>query len=370
MHSVEALLHDSLGTLFTAASVEIRQRGAVLYRATFGSLDREGALGPAYPPVTRETPFDFASLTKLYTATAFFRLVDAGHVTLDTPVSRWLPAFDGPRPIRPYEHPLEPGTLVHVVPETDAVMDAGAATFRHLLTHSSGLPAWINLRHADDLPARRQMALTTPFAYPTGSQTVYSDVGFILLGMAIEALTDSPLDSALKRLVTRPLDLNIRYGPLTPPESAPPTEFCAWRQRRVQGEVHDENAVTLGGISGHAGLFGTATDAALLGQVYLAEGGGFLSPRIAKEATRLHIGDRGLGWMMRSPSGSSSGAYFGPRSYGHTGFVGNSLWVDPDRQLVVALLTNNVFFGRDRMAILKFRPVFHDTVIRALEQVE
>lgn len=367
MHTVEALLRDSLGKLFTAAAIEIRQKGAVLYRAAFGTLDTEGDQTAEAAAVTRHTPFDFASLTKLFTASAFFRLVDAGRVNLDAPVSTVLPAFSGQRPIRPYDHPLQPGEVVHIVPETTDQVEAGAVTFRQLLTHSSGLPAWINLRNAPDIPARRAMALNTPFAYPTNSQTVYSDVGFMLLGMAIEALTDAPLDVAIKRLVSRPLELSIQYGPLNPPTSAPPTEQCAWRGRRVQGEVHDENAATLNGISGHAGLFGTATDIALLGQIYLADGGGFLSPRIAREATRLQIGDRGLGWMMRSPQGSSSGAFFGPRSFGHTGFVGNSLWADPDRQLVVALLTNNVFFGRDRMAILHFRPVFHDTVIRALE---
>jgi CubicO group peptidase (beta-lactamase class C family) len=364
MNLLDDLLQSSLGKVFTAASVEVRQRGAVLYRRAVGSLDPEGQLEGDFPRVTKVTPFDYASLTKLFTTAALFRLIDAGHITLDTRLSEILPEFSGPRPIAPYEHPLNPGEMVAVVAPTPQVMDAGAVRLRDLLTHSSGLPAWINLRKYPDIPSRLEACLTTPFAYPTGTQVVYSDVGYILLGAAIAKITDASLDVAMKRLVQKPLDLSIHYSPV---QGAPPTEFCAWRGRRVVGEVHDENSATLGGVAGHAGLFGTATDCALLGQIYLADGGGFISPRLAREATRQHIGDRGLGWMMRTPGVSSSGAFFSPNSYGHTGFVGNSLWVDPERQLVCALLTNNVFFGRDKETILAFRPKFHDTLITALE---
>jgi CubicO group peptidase (beta-lactamase class C family) len=293
--------------------------------------------------------------------------VDAGRVWLETPIVDILPEFGGTRPIRPYEHPLNPGEMVEVVPATDAQVDANTITFRHLLTHSSGLPAWINLRRGADIPARLHMCFTTPFAYPPGSTVVYSDVGLILLGEAIARLTDRPLDSAIKRLVALPLDLSIRYGPLRDATGqVPPTEFCQWRGRRIVGEVHDENAATLDGVAGHAGLFGTAADVAALAQRYLAKGGGFISPRLAEEATRAQVQDRGLGWMMRSPEGSSSGRYFSAGSYGHTGFVGNSVWVDPVRALIVVALTNNVFFGRDKAHILAFRPALHDAVIEAL----
>jgi serine-type D-Ala-D-Ala carboxypeptidase len=366
LEAVDKLLREGLGTVYTAASVEVRQRGAVIYRAAVGSLDPDGQLDPACPQTRPDTLFDFASLTKLYTASAFFRLVDGGRVTLDAPVKSLLPGFTGPRAIRPYPDPLNPGKEIEVVPPTGERFEAESVTFCHLLTHSSGLPAWINLREADTEDARREMCVTTPFAYPTGTQVLYSDVGLILLGMAIEVLTDMPLDQAMKRLVQKPLDLTIRYGPI-PPGNVAPTEFCAWRQRRIVGEVHDENSATLHGVAGHAGLFGTAADVATLGQVYLADGGGFISPRLAREATRLHIGDRGLGWMKRSPEGSSSGKYFSADSYGHTGFVGNSIWVDPQRQLVSVLLTNRVFFGRDPNAINDFRPRFHDTLIESLE---
>ncbi len=368
MKALETFIKDGLGKVFTAASVEIRLRGGVIYRGAFGSLDPEGALIGEYPKVVRDTLFDYASLTKLFTTLAFFRLVEAGHVSMDAPVGSVLREFNGLRAILPYEHPLNLGEMVAVVPPTEDKADAGAVTFRHLLTHSSGLPAWLNLRRADSIPERLTACLHSPFAYPTGSQVVYSDVGYILLGLAIAHIADQPLGEAMKRLVAKPLELAIRYGPFHNGEGKyPPTEFCQWRQRRVIGEVHDENAATLGGVAGHAGLFGTATDLAILGQLYLADGGGFLSPRLAREATRPQIGDRGLGWMMRSPEGSSSGGFFSPDSYGHTGFVGNSLWVDPERQLVAALLTNNVFFGREKEAIIAFRKQFHDTLIQALE---
>lgn len=369
MKAVDDLLREGLGKVYTAASAEIRQHSAAIYRAAVGSLDPEGQLGAGCsdcPPARPNTLFDFASLTKLFTATAFFRLVDSGRVMLDAPVKSILPRFDGLRPIRPYPDPLNPGREIEVVSPTGEQVDAGAVTFIHLLTHSSGLPAWLNLRDADTEEARRELCLGTSFSYPTGTRVVYSDIGFILLGMAIEQLTDRPLNEAMKRLVQKPLELAVRYGPI-PPGNVAPTEFCAWRQRRIVGEVHDENAATLHGVAGHAGLFGTATDVATLAQVYLANGGGFLGPRLARDATRLHIGDRGLGWQMRTPEGSPSGQYFSAESYGHTGFVGNSVWVDPQRQLICALLTNRVFFGRDPQAITEFRPRFHDTVIESLE---
>lgn len=366
MKDLKSLLQEGVGTVYTAASAEIRLRGGVIFRAAVGTLDPDGAREGNSPKTRLDTLFDLASLTKLFTTSAFFRLVAAGRVRLDDPVQSILPGFVGPRAIRPYPDPLSPGKFIEVVPPTDATADAGAVTFRHLLTHSSGLPAWINLREADSEPARIEMCLNTPFTCPTGTRVVYSDVGFILLGKAIERLTDRPLDSAMRTLVQRPLDLTLQYGPVAR-ENVAPTEFCAWRQRRIVGEVHDENSATLHGIAGHAGLFGTARDVAALGQVYLASGGGFISPRLASEATHAQFAERGLGWMMRSIEGSSAGNRFSASSYGHTGFTGTSLWVDPERQIVCALLTNRVFLGRDPEAIQAFRPRFHDAVIEALD---
>lgn len=363
MQKVHDLLKEHLGKTYTAVSVEIRQHGATLFRAAYGSLDPDGQSdGPA---ARTDSYFDFASLTKLFTTTAFFRILDTGKIALDTPVSSILSAFTGPRAIEPYPNPLNIGELIRVVPATNKMLDAGAVTFEHLLTHSSGLPAWLNLRDKESEPERIEMCLSTSFAYPTGSRTLYSDIGYTLLGKAIEHLTDRPLDSAMKVLVTKPLELSTRYG-VVPPINTAPTEFCAWRKRRLVGEVHDENSATLGGIAGHAGLFGTATDVATLGQVYLDQGGGFISPRLAANATRPHIEDRGLGWLMYTPEGPG-GSFMSSKSYGHTGFVGTSLWIDPESELVCVALSNAVFYGRDRERLFAFRRAFHDCVIGALK---
>lgn len=364
MRALEELLQGALGSVYTAAAVQIRRRGEVIYSATLGTLDPEGRPDQG-EPVRSDTFFDFASLTKLYTATAFFRLFDAGVIKLDTPVAKFLPEFSGERAIKPYPHPLNTGELVQVVPPADQRVDARTVTFWHLLTHSSGLPAWLNLREADDIPARLAMCLHSNFACEPGTQVVYSDVGFILLGLVVAKVNGTSLEQAMQSLVIRPMGFTMRYGGIT--ENVVPTEFCQWRKRRLVGEVHDENAATLDGVAGHAGLFGTVTDAASLGQLYLDDGDHLIEKETVNKATTLQIGDRGLGWMMRSPEGSSSGKYFSPNSYGHTGFVGNSLWVDPERKLVCALLTNNVFFGRDKEKIIAFRKQFHDTVIESLE---
>lgn len=361
---VDSLLRGAVGTVFTAAAAQIRYRGEVVYSASLGNLDPDGRPGEG-APVEADTLFDFASLTKLFTTTAFFRLLDAGVVKLDTPVGKVLPDFRGVRPVRPYPNPLNISELINVVPPTDVQYDTDQVTFWHLLTHSSGLPAWLNLREADDPAARMAMCLNSTFSYEPGTQVIYSDVGFILLGAAVAKLYGAPLDRAMNGLVLAPLGFEARYGPI--PGNVAPTEWDPWRGRRIIGEVHDENSATLNGVAGHAGLFGTATDVASLAEIYLEDGGHVISPETARNAVTRQIDDRGLGWMMRSPEGSSSGHYFSAESYGHTGFVGNSVWVDPERRLIAALLTNNVFYGRDKDAITAFRVQFHDTIINALE---
>jgi CubicO group peptidase (beta-lactamase class C family) len=361
---VEAILRDAVGSVFTAAAAQVRFENEVVYSVSLGTLDPEGRPGIG-DAVEMGTRFDFASLTKLFTATAFFRLFDAGVVKLDTPVRKVLPDFAGVRPIGTYPNPLNIAEQIAVVPPTDQQIDAGTVTFWHLLTHSSGLPAWLNLREAATIPDRMALCLNSHFAYVPGTQVVYSDIGFILLGAAVAKLYGAPFERALDGLVLTPMGFEARFGPIA--ANVAPTEWDPWRGRRIIGEVHDENSATLDGVAGHAGLFGTVTDVASLGEIYLDKGANLISPEIAEAAVTRQIDDRGLGWMMRSAEGSSSGRYFSPESYGHTGFVGNSVWVDPERKLVCALLTNNVFYGRDKDKITAFRTLFHDTVIEALE---
>lgn len=359
MQPLHDLLKTGIGSVFTAASVEIRRGGKQIYQAAVGDLDPDGK--PGSQPTRLDTLFDLASLTKLYTTTSFLRLVDAGKVTVDTPVGSVLPEFNGLRSIRPYEHPLYPGQTIEIVPPTNKKVNASAVTFRHLLTHSSGLPAWRNLHLGEDEAARLRLCLTTPFAYPTGSRVLYSDIGLILVGAAIERLTGLPLDAAARQLTLDPLGVSAHYGPI-PPGNVAPTEICPWRKRRLVGEVDDENAATLHGVAGHAGLFGTAGDVATLGQLYLYGGGTLIGATLAYEATRSQFQDRGLGWMMISER-DAPGYRLSSGSYGHTGFTGTSLWVDPQRELVCVLLTNRVFFGRFATQIDGFRRQFYNALI-------
>jgi CubicO group peptidase (beta-lactamase class C family) len=388
---IERVMRDGLGGVFPAAVLLVARRGRVVLHRAYGYLDPETRRRPTRP----DSLFDLASVTKLFTAMAFMTLVEAGRVALDTPVARVLPEFGGARPIAETEDPLAKTTVPADPAFAGQEVDAGQVTFWHLLTHTSGLAAWRSLyrENGDEIgnvPLPHHVAAEERdrriaaihglygFAFPPGARMVYSDLGFILLGEAIARLAGTPLDVAVRRAVLEPLGLDkTTYNPLAhgvPADEIVPTERCAWRQRRCQGEVHDENAASLGGVAGHAGLFSTARDVAVLGQAYL-DGGSYggrsiLSPATVAEMTRVQVNfaddPRGLGWVMRWPEGSSSGHLFGPRSYGHTGFTGTSLWVDPDRELVVVLLTNRVYGGRDPEGILAFRPQLHDAVIEAL----
>jgi CubicO group peptidase (beta-lactamase class C family) len=359
-----------------AAAVPAVTPGAQLIVRHKAGLSIERTLGWRDPerrahPVTAHTRFDLASLTKLYTVTALMRLVEAGQVTLETPASAWVPTFSGPRPIQPYEDPLQPDAWIEV--DHGPEVDAGAITLHQLLTHTAGLPAWRPLFREPTTDAARRMAVETFFSYRPGTRVVYSDIGLIVLGLALEALTGQTLDAAIRDLVLDPLDLHetgfMPSDPDRPPAPSAlvdiaPTEWCAWRQRRLIGEVHDENAARLGGVSGHAGLFATARDVAAFGQSFLDAS--LLQPEtrdvMIREQARTNTVRRGLGFALWSPDPEASSHPFGPRTFGHTGFTGTSLWIDPDRSLVVALLTNDVYYGRDRRGIAPLRVRVHEQV--------
>ena len=380
-----AVLQTATPTTTPAAQLVVRRHGDVVLSATFGWLDPETRRRPIRP----DTLFDMASVSKLFTVTTLMTLVEAGRVALDQPVHTVLPEFGGERPIRPYEDPLGGAGTVTIY-DGDGTVDADAVTFRHLLTHTSGLPAWRPLYRQPSAAAARQMALDTFFSYPTGTRVVYSDVGLILLGMAVERLTGHPLDAAVRDRVTMPLNLHhTGYLPLPPenitdpkskiqnPKSTAPTEFCAWRNRRVVGAVHDENAYRLSGVAGHAGLFSTAEDIAAFGQTFLdrphGEPRGFplLSPATVDAMTRCYTEGmntrRGLGFALWSPDPEASSHPFGPRTFGHTGFTGTSLWIDPERTLVVALLTNEVYNGRQNRRIAGLRIAVHRAIVETVD---
>lgn len=370
---IETIINEAVPRIAPAVQLAIRSRGKLIYSQAFGYLDLETNKLP-----TRKTSlFDMASVTKLFTTTAFMRLVELGSVGVDDPVSQVLPEFNGERRIQPYEDPIKWGSYVDLTGSDNSRVDAGKITFRQILRHSSGLPAWRAFKDQPTAQAARQMALKTFFAYPPDTRVVYSDVGLILLGMAVEKLTALRLDAAINELVTEPLGLQrSRFLPngSTLPLEAAPTEFCRWRNRRVIGEVHDESASRLGGIAGHAGIFSTAEDIAALGQSFLpgpSDVPSILRPETIAEMVKPQFEDgdtrRGLGFALWSPDPDASSNPFSPRTFGHTGFTGTSLWIDPDRALVVALLTNDVYYGREGRGIMPLRVALHRAVVEAAD---
>lgn len=366
--AVDALLRPAMPSIAPAAQLVVRWRGEPVCVRCYGWLDPE----TCQQPTTPDTLFDLASLTKPFVAVAFLALVDAGLAALGQPVASVLPAFSGMRPIRAYEQPLAPGTLVAV--DEAVLVDVGRVTFRQLLAHSAGLPPGRVLYRAGSVSAARDLALSTDWAYPPGTRSLYSDIGLIVLGLAIEALTGQPLDQVVQQQVLDRAGLrHTRYlppGSLPPATPIAPTELCVWRQRRIVGEVHDENAAALGGVAGHAGLFATAADVA--GFAAALGDGRLLSPALLAEMLRPQIEDglvrRGLGLALRSADPESSGSPFSVRAWGHTGFTGTSVWADPARELVVALLTNAIYWGRASTGVGALRIALHQTIVSVIDR--
>ncbi|MFN8481887.1 MAG: serine hydrolase [Anaerolineae bacterium] len=363
-------MQAACGRVFTAASLLVARRGGVVLERAYGWLDDVGGERPA----RLDTLFDLASVTKLFTATAFMTLVDSGRVALDDRVCRVVPQFAGWRPMASTENPLT--GEIEILGDVSTLVDADAVTFRHLLTHTSGLPAWRALYRLPDRAAAVSAVLASDFACPTGTRILYSDLGLILLTEALTRLADEPLDAFVRRVVLMPLGLQrATFNPSreTWPD-IPPTEVCRWRGRRLRGEVHDENAARLDGVSGHAGLFASVRDVAALGQMVLDSGvyagARVLSPEAVGRMTRVQAcwqGDRrGIGFMLQGV-GEWRRAGLSDRAFGHTGFTGTSLWVDPAVETIVALLTNRVYFGRDAEGIQALRRSVQAGVASALE---
>jgi CubicO group peptidase (beta-lactamase class C family) len=247
-------------------------------------------------------------------------------------------------------------------------------TLRMLLAHSSGLPAYEKLflkaRTRDEL---LHAAFITPLAADPGARAEYSDIGFIILGIALERLADESLDRFCQREIFAPLTMtNTTFNP--PAEirkQIPPTcDDRTFRNRIIQGEVQDENASVLGGVAAHAGLFSTAPDLAKFAHSMLNGGSPILRPETVSLFTRRESApaatSRTLGWDTPS-SPSQSGKYFSPQSFGHLGYTGTSLWIDPARQLSITLLTNRTWPDCSNQTIKQIRPRFHGAVVEDLD---
>lgn len=390
---LQDLMRANLDAVFPAAALCVVHRGKVVLNQAWGWLDLDTRVYPAQP----DTWFDLASVTKLFTVTAFLALVNAGKVGLDDPITRVLPEFgrSGPRPIDGGQDPHSKQRLPTPDVMRGKTVDPARVTFRHLLAHTSGLAPWRDVYNAagpaptpPDVPdpvsreERWSKALAALWDYPfvgePGEVMRYSDLGLMLLGEAAARLHGTPgaLDAAIAARVTIPLGLNtVTFNPVRngiDRYRIAPTEMDAtWRQRRVWGEVHDENACGVGGVAGHAGLFAAARDVAALGQAWLAEDTRLnISSDLLREARREQTDGerRGLGLMLKSPEAgeSSAGDAFSLASFGHTGFTGTSLWIDPERQLVVAALTNSVYPGRLRPGTFEFRRDVHTLLAAGL----
>jgi serine-type D-Ala-D-Ala carboxypeptidase len=307
--------------------------------------------------VTPATLFDLASVSKVIaTTTMAMILYDRGLLELEAPVAAIIPEF------------------ISATPETKQDARRREVTLHMLLAHTSGLPAYEKLflkaRTRDEL---LRSAFATPLTADPGSRPEYSDIGFIVLGAALERLSGEFLDRFCQREIFGPVAMsNTTFNPQ--PEMRahiPPTvDDRTFRHRIIQGEVHDENASVLGGVAGHAGVFSTAEDIAKFAHAMLNGGHPILRRETVSLSTRREVTPEGtsraLGWDTPSHP-SQSGKYFPAAAFGHLGYTGTSLWIDPVRQLSVTLLTNRTWPDCSSQAIKTVRPNFHDAVIEALE---
>jgi CubicO group peptidase (beta-lactamase class C family) len=349
------VLRDAhLDGAFPAAAVEVGSREAVFWHDAVGRL----SWNPDAPEATRNTIFDLASLTKVIsTTTLAMRAVDDGVLRLEDRVADWIPAWRG--------------------------ADRQDVTVADLLTHASGLTAY--LPYYRDLTGRGEFEpaiATSELEYSPRARSLYSDLGFMLLGFILEdararaagfarGMVDpgTLLDAQFRRIATYVTAEPFAFRP--PREwrdHTAPTEMDPWRGRTLVGEVHDENTWALGGAAGHAGLFGTAGAVGAFARAVLHTLHG--TAVLARPETMRRFIERGtvpgssraLGWDTMLPT-SSCGTRLSPTSFGHTGFTGTSLWIDPERDLYIVLLTNRVHPSRSNEKIRSVRPQFHDAVV-------
>ena len=336
----EAIAED----IFPSAAVAVLWRGKLVALKAFGRFTDE----PSSPEVTTATPFDLASVTKVVaTATMAMILYERGLLDLEAPVVAIAPEFSGSDSRRKH------------------------ITVRMLLAHSSGLPAYEKLyQRASCKDELLSLAFNTNLTADPGARAEYSDIGFIILGSLLERIADEALDRFCQREIFGAL--GMVHTMFNPPAAVrgliPPTVAdCVLRHRVIQGEVQDENASVLGGVAGHAGVFSSATDMAIFAGAL--SHGYPVRPDTVDFFTRRETSPQGtsrtLGWDTPS-SPSQSGKYFSPGSFGHLGYAGTSLWIDPQRQLSVVLLTNRTWPDCRNQAIKTIRPALHDSIIESL----
>ncbi len=337
MTRVQRVLRGACGKQFTGAVARVEFRGEPVFESAYG-VTRDDAL---QQPVYVDTAFDLASITKLFVATLALRAVQEQRILLDEPLTRWFPEWQD--------------------------TSHAAITLRMLLAHDSGMNSGADYRQLLGHNVARYAIERDLVARP-GERVIYSDLGFIALGELLQRAYGTSLASLVREVRATPV-----YRPIEPgAKRIPATEEDGWRGR-VQGAVHDEKAYLMGGIAGHAGLFGSAADVAWLAEQYMAalcgRDSSIVREDTAREATREQAFDpvlrRGLGWALKTSDENSCGRFFSDASFGHTGFVGTCVWADPQRDCVGVLLTNSVYFGRTDTREL--RAAFYEALIEDLD---
>ena len=354
MARVDALMHRAVSEgVFPGAVLLVSREDSIVYHNAHGFADLFSRRA-----ITKETIFDLASLTKpLATALAVMSLIQQGDVGTEQELGDILPAFKNDKKSR--------------------------IKVRHLLHHSSGLvdyrPYYKEIEH---LPtgkrkrALRNLLVREPLIHPIGAKVLYSDLGFMILEWMVEQVSGERLDFFVSERIYDPLGLDslffVDLSAKRPQGVFAATELCPWRKVLLDGQVHDENAFVVGGIQGHAGLFGTASAVHVLTSELLAAYQGRLPSRLFQtELVRLFFRrmpntDKALGFDAPSLKNSSAGSYFSANSVGHLGFTGTSFWMDLDRFITVIMLTNRVHPSRENEAIKQFRPMLHDEVMASL----
>ncbi len=321
--------------------MRVEEAGRLRYERAFGRTRDDG---PALPCFV-DTRFDLASITKVFVASVALAHVARGQLALDEPLTEIVPEWRG--------------------------TGRAAITLRQILAHDAGFKSGADYRTLLDKDVEA-FALREPPAAAPGERMIYSDLGFIALGTILARAARRSLAAVVEDRLRGWGAASTAYLPRAGERAAiPATETDAWRGS-VQGEVHDEKAHLMGGVGGHAGLFGTARDVARLGEWYLAALRGRPTPldrELAREAVREHVWDpvlrRGLGWALKTNDDNSCGALMSAETFGHTGFTGTSIWADPSRDVSVVLLTNNVHHGRSDLRDV--RSSVADAAVRALD---
>lgn len=353
MKSVDRLMKEAVEKgVFPGAVLLVWAEGEVRFHHAYGVADLFSG-----NPATLETVYDLASLTKpLATTLSVMLLLEKGRLELDAPLCKALPLLES--------------------------TDKGRLTVRQLLTHQAGFAPWRPYFHrikqeppGGRMAALRKLLIAEPLQYAPATQTLYSDVGFMLLHWVVEAAAGQELDRFLAESVCRPLGLekSLFYPGISenrPDVAYGATELCPLRGRLLIGEVHDDNAHAGGGVAGHAGLFGTAaavgTLLAELLEAFRGRSRHFPQELVRQFWAHSGNGDRCLGFDVPDRTSPSCGRYFSSRSIGHLGFTGTSFWIDPERPVFVVLLSNRVHPSRHNIAIRSFRPVLHDEIMKQM----